>query len=194
MTDFIFASSSLEKNTLLESIGYRPDRNIRVTTNIVPEANESPVHLSKRIANKKAKIASDDYPGSIVLTSTTVLSRGRLILSKPQNNSEAEQYFRSLSGRKHIITTAVCATVNEKYITRAAQIKVKFKLLTNQEIINLIHYSQWNNIEIGYQLEGIAACYIINVYGHPSTALGLPIYETHKILSGAGVKQIISTK
>ena len=96
-----------------------------------------------------------------------------------------------LSGRRHVVYTGICIIKGEKCIKKVVQTKLKFKLLTNQEIDNLVKSNEWKDKSGGYALQGMAGAYISWISGHPSNVIGLPVHETYKILNGIGLKQNI---
>lgn len=191
MCNFILASSSPRRLFLLKSIGYTPDKIVPADINEAPKSKELPAKLAQRLALEKAVKVYEQFPDSLILGADTIAARGRLIIPKPKNETEAFQYLKLLSGRRHVVYTAICIIKGGKHFKKVVQTKLKFKLLTNQEIDNLIASNEWKDKSGGYALQGVAGAYISWINGHTSNVIGLPLHETYKILSGIGLKQNI---
>ena len=192
MYKLILASSSPRRLSLLKNIGYTPDKIVPANIDETPKAKELPAKLAERLAVEKASKIHEQFPESLVLGADTVVARGRLIIPKPKDEIEALKSLKLLSGRRHIVYTAVCVINGKQCLKKVVQTKLKFKLLTNQEIDNLIISNEWKDKSGGYALQGVAGAYISWISGHPSNVIGLPVHETYKILSGIGLKQTIS--
>jgi septum formation protein len=191
MYKFVLASSSPRRIDLLKSIGYEPDKIVPANIDETPKIRELPAKLAERLALEKAVKIHEQFPDSIILGADTIVARGRLIIPKPKDEIEAIKYLKLLSGRRHVVYTGICIIKGEKCIKKVVQTKLKFKLLTNQEIDNLVKSNEWKDKSGGYALQGMAGAYISWISGHPSNVIGLPVHETYKILSGIGLKQNI---
>ena len=189
MSRLILASSSPRRKFLLESIGYNPYKIVAPHIEETPYKKELPIKLVERLAMSKALKISKDYPDDIVLAADTIKARGRLIISKPKDESEAIKFLKLLSGRRCIVYTGICIIKGEKKVCKTAQTKMKLKLLTNEEIKCLIQSNEWKDKAGGYALQGVAGAYISWISGSPSNVIGLPVHEVYKILNGLGLKQ-----
>ncbi|RST62759.1 Maf family protein [Candidatus Aquarickettsia rohweri] len=189
MYNFILASSSPRRISLLNNIGYNPDKIISADIDETPNKKELPKEYAKRMAFEKASKIHKQFSESLILGADTVVSRGRLILTKPKDKDDAHRIFKLLSGRRHSVFTGICIIKENKIITKVVETKLKFKLLTNKEIQNLIDSNEWQDKSGGYALQGFASAYISWINGHPSNVIGLPVHETYKILNGLGLKQ-----
>ena len=189
MYNFILASSSPRRISLLNNIGYNPDKIISADIDETPNKKELPKEYAKRMAFEKASKIHKQFSESLILGADTVVSRGRLILTKPKDKHDAHRIFKLLSGRRHSVFTGICIIKENKIITKVVETKLKFKLLTNEEIQNLIDSNEWQDKSGGYALQGFASAYISWINGHPSNVIGLPVHETYKILNGLGLKQ-----
>ncbi|WPX97283.1 Maf family protein [Candidatus Bandiella euplotis] len=189
MNRLVLASSSPRRRILLESIGYRPDIIISPDIDESPNKKELPCKLAQRLASEKASIVAKNYPTDIVLAADTIVARGRMVIPKPQDEKQAHLFLKLLSGRRHTVYTGICVTKGEKIVCKVVQTKLKFKLLTENEIRYLLDSNEWKDKSGGYALQGVAGAYITWINGHPSNVIGLPVHETYKILSGLGLKQ-----
>ena len=192
MYNLILASSSRRQIVLLESIGYKPDKIVSVCINEEPRQKELPRKLVERLALEKVGHIREKFPSCLILGTATMVARGRRMFPKPRDKTEACNYLKSLSGRRHTVYTAVCVMKAHESFTKVVETKLKFKLLTNQEINVILESNEWKEMHGGYDLQGVAGAYISWINGHVSNVIGLPVHETYKILSGAiGLKQAV---
>jgi septum formation protein len=189
MSKLILASSSPRRKHLLESIGYYPDSIVAPEIDEQPHKKEAPIRLAERLAAEKAIKVAEDYPQDVIIAADTIVARGRLIIPKPQDIGEAHKFLSLLSGRRHTVYTGVCVIKGDKKVCAVVQTKLKFKLLTEEEIQYLLDSNEWRDKSGGYGLQGIAGAYIAWINGHPSNVIGLPVHETYKILTGLGFKR-----
>ncbi|MGH9492842.1 MAG: Maf family protein, partial [Terriglobales bacterium] len=103
----ILASASPRRAELLRNAGIA----FAVQATDVPEhrrSGESPKKFAERLAREKARAIHAYNPRRLVLgADTIVLVRGK-VLGKPRDRKDAARMLRSLSGRSHRVTTAVC--------------------------------------------------------------------------------------
>ena len=88
--NFILASGSARRITLLDQLGIAPD--LILTPNIDEKINlkELPINYVKRMANEKNFVFQVNYPHSIILSADTIVTVGRRILPKAINIEIAE--------------------------------------------------------------------------------------------------------
>ena len=190
MNNFILASSSPQRLSLLYNIGYKPDRVVPPCINKAIHPKELPRDYCKRISLAKSSKVSKQFTKSFVLGVCTVVSRGRMILTKPHHTKDAYKLFNLLSGRRHSVFTGICVIKNNKTtVFKIVQTKIKFKVLSHKEIEYLIHSNEWHNQYRYYSFNTISGAFIEWVNGHPSNVIGLPVHEVYKILNGLGLKQ-----
>src|SRR5438128_2100480 len=105
---FILASSSPRRQELLASIGLYPDEIIGPDIDETPTKGESPRQYVERMASEKARFVHSQTPQAIVLAADTIVERGRKIVLKAGDHTEAQHILESLSGRRHRVYTALC--------------------------------------------------------------------------------------
>ena len=172
---FILASSSSIKLSLLVDMGYRPNRVIphNIDQNFCKK--ELPRDYIKRITLQKTLTIHQKFLNSIVLSTATVISRGRLILKRPQTKDDACSFFKFLSGRRYSVLTGLCVIKEGKAVNKIIQTKLKFKLLTDGEIQNLATFTQHHHYSNQYLLQGFSSACVSWISGHPSNIIGFPI-------------------
>lgn len=183
----ILASASPRRLSLLAQIGITPDEIIPANINEDPIPGEQPRQHALRLATEKAIAISGRQPGSIVLGSDTVVGVGRRILPKTETVEEAEKCLKLMSGRAHRVFTGVAVIDTDGVVrTRVSDTRVKLKRLSDQELAAYLESGEWNGKAGGYGIQGLAGAYIQNLNGSYTGVVGLPLFETRNLLTGAG--------
>lgn len=186
----ILASASPRRVDLLKQVGITPDDIIPADIDETPLKNELPRDLALRLASAKAQAIAAKHPDSFVLAADTVVGAGRKILDKAEDESYARHCLKTLSGRRHHVYGGIAMIAPDgKTITRCIDTLVQFKRLSDQNIENYIKSGEWNGKAGGYAIQGLAESYIKFIRGSYSNVVGLSLYDTIRILDGAGFKQ-----
>ena len=181
------ASASPRRRELLEQVqlAYQV---IPVDIDETHLEGEGAEQFVKRLAVEKAKAGyklNSDHP---VLGSDTIVVIDGEILGKPENKMHFLEMFKLLSGQKHRVMTAVAIYDGKQAQCAISKSEVEFELLSQQQV-----EAYWNTGEPegkagGYAVQGIAAQFIRNISGSYSGIMGLPLYETTKLLEQQGIK------
>lgn len=147
------------------------------------DGNEKPEDYVCRIALEKARAGSafsdDDFP--VLAADTAVILDGH-ILGKAENKQDAIAMLKKLSGKTHKVLSAV--TLIDKHEQSLLNIsKVTFKELTKKEIADYCESDEPIGKAGGYAIQGKAAVFIERLDGSYSGVMGLPLFETNKLLS-----------
>jgi len=185
---FILASASPRRLDLLRQVGLAPDAIETATLDERPLARELPRASALRLAAAKAAVVAERYPRAVVLGADTVVALGRRVLPKAADAAAARDCLARLSGRRHVVYTAVCVIdADGRARRRLAATRVRFKRLSAGEVAAYIACDEWRGKAGGYAIQGRAAAFIPWINGAPSTVVGLPLYETVGLLAAAGV-------
>ncbi len=189
----VLASGSPRRLALINQAGIEPDALRPVDIDETPKRGELPRACATRLARSKAEAAlallrlDDELKGSFVVAADTVVAVGRRILPKAELLDEAAQCLRLLSGRNHRVHTAVClVTPKETFRQRHVETRVRFKLLSDEDIEAYLASGEWRGKAGGYAAQGIAGTFIVKIVGSYSGIVGLPLYETVSMLGGEG--------
>lgn len=186
--DFILASGSPQRLRLLEQIDYKPKKIHPADINEDCLLHEKPLPYVKRMALEKAKAVAQIYPNENILASDTIVTVGLRILHKSKNAEEQTQVMRLLSGRNHKVISAVCLIdKNGKISQRTVTTRICMKKLSEEEIISYVNSNEWVGV-CGYKIEGLLAGFVKNMIGSFSGVVGLPLYETKNLLTGAHIR------
>lgn len=185
---FILASASPRRLELLAQIGLTPDDVYPADINEDPIPGELPRPHALRLAQEKAAVVSQKWPGKIILAADTVVGVGRRILPKTTDRAEAETCLRLMSGRAHRVFTGVCV-IDAHGVSRSkvSETRLKMRRLSDQELTAYLDSEEWQGKAGGYGIQGRAATFIPFLSGSYTGVVGLPIYETAVMLRTAGI-------
>jgi len=186
----ILASASPRRLDLLASVGIVPDAVTPADIDETPLKGELPRPYAARIAlAKAAALAATASATDLVLAADTVVACGRRILPKADNATEVKACLGLLSGRRHLVHTALAACVGQgKPRTRIVTSRVTFKRLTRDEIEAYADCGEGVGKAGGYAIQGRAAAYIPAINGSWSGIVGLPLTETLALITGLGFR------
>lgn len=186
----VLASASPRRLELLRQMNIQPDDILPADIDETPFKSELPLAYAQRIAAGKAEKIRERLTDAVILSADTVVACGRRILPKAENEAQALECLRLLSGRRHRVISAVSVIAPDgKQQTRPVTSIVKFKRLTDAEIAAYIHSGEWQDKAGGYAIQGLAAAFIPFISGSYSAIVGLPLAETITMLRSAGYER-----
>lgn len=187
MPQLILASASARRLALLGQIGVTPDRVEPADIDETPHAKELPKVYAARMAREKATLVAAKNRENFVLAADTVVSCGRRILPKADNNEQVSACLKLLSGRSHTVITGVCVlNPDGKTAQRINMTKVMFKRLSEEEIKTYLESEEGLGKAGGYAIQGRAGAFVKHLNGSYSSVVGLPLYEAANLLTGLG--------
>ena len=189
----ILASASPRRYQLLDQIGIIPDDVIATSIDETPHLRERPRVYVERIAREKAEAAhkatrhDETRAQSLIIAADTVVALGSRILPKTELAEDAAECLRSLSGRAHrVYTSVVVMQPSGRQSQRLVEARVRFKRISMEEIEAYLAAGEWRGKAGGYAIQGIAGAFATKITGSYSAIVGLPLYETAALLTGAG--------
>ena len=155
--------------------------------------NEPPHVYVQRTAREKAERAvhwlnqqqasGKVRPGTPILSADTTVILEDQILGKPADQADAASMLRRLSGRKHAVHTAVVLAHAGQLHEAVSITEVHFKPLTEQEISLYCASGEPMGKAGAYGIQGKAGMFVTRIIGSHTGVVGLPVYETGKLLS-----------
>jgi len=183
----VLASASPRRVDLLAQIGIHPDCIDPADIDESPLRGELPVPHAARLAEAKARAIAARHPGAFILGADTVVACGRRILPKAEDEETARRCLALLSGRRHRVHGGLCLlTPDGRALTRLITTTVTFKRLEEREHQAYLAGGEWHGKAGGYAIQGAAAAYVRQINGSYSNVVGLPLYETHVLLTAQG--------
>ncbi|MEO6959248.1 MAG: Maf family protein [Burkholderiaceae bacterium] len=156
--------------------------------------NETPECYVRRTARDKATRATEwiiaqslsQWP---VLSADTTVILDRDILGKPADHDDATRMLGRLSGRTHSVHTAIALAHQGRLLEDVSVTAVRMKKLSAVEIDAYCKTVEPLGKAGGYGIQGYAARFIEHISGSYTGVMGLPIFETHRLLLAAGLLQ-----
>ena len=165
-----------------------PDAVLTPAIDETPARRELPRAYALRVASAKANAVPAEA-GTLVLAADTVVALGRRILPKAENDDDVARCLALLSGRRHTVFTALALAHAERPLrTRVVATKVSFKRLTEEEIAVYLDSGEGLGKAGGYAIQGRAEAFVRQINGSYSNVVGLPLYETLTLLTGASYR------
>ncbi len=151
------------------------------------EAYVTRLALMKARAGLKAMLGRRLTPRPILAADTTVTLDG-VLLGKPSDETEAYAMLRAYSGRTHRVLTGIGLAWGDRVETRVSVSEVRFRQLEDTEIRAYLATGEAWGKAGAYGIQGHAAIFIEHIAGSYSGVMGLPLYETAKMLRTAGLE------
>ncbi|MEQ5793524.1 Maf family protein [Paracoccus sp. NFXS7] len=182
----ILGSASPRRLELLAQIGIVPDALRPADIDETPRKAEPPRDYVRRMAAEKAA-ALDLAEGEALLTADTTVAVGRRILGKPADRDEAAAFMRLMSGRRHVVLTAIALRHGSHTALRLAETKVRMRSIDPAALERYLDAGDWHGKAGGYAIQGAAAAFIPWLEGSFSAVVGLPLSETAAMLAAIGI-------
>lgn len=182
MTVLYLASRSPRRRQLLDQLGIRYevlDVEIDERWNGTEPARDFVVRLALEKARAGKQIAARPLP---VLAADTEVVLDDRVFGKPRDRDEAISMLMALSGRTHLVYSAV-ALVHGGEETRVNISRVDFRPLTLEECARYWDTGEPSGKAGAYAVQGRAAAFIARLDGSYSGVVGLPLYETAQLLA-----------
>ena len=179
----VLASASPRRLDLLRQVGLEPAEIDPADIDETPAARELPRAYALRMATSKLAAVAPRHPAAVVLAADSVVVCSRRILPKAETEAEARACLGRLSGRRHRVLGAVAVGFPDGTVrTRLVETVVRFKRLEAAEIDDYLHSGEWRGKAGGYAIQGRAARFVDFISGSYSNVVGLPLFETVKLL------------
>ena len=182
----ILGSASPRRLELLAQIGIVPAEIRPADIDETPRKGEGARDYVRRMAVEKAA-AVPLSAGEAVLCADTSVTVGRRILGKPEDESEAAEFMRLMSGRRHRVLTAVSLRDETRLRVRLVETTVRMRVIDPPALARYLASGDWRGKAGGYAIQGPAAAFIPWIQGSYSAIVGLPLAETAAMLAAIGM-------
>ncbi|MEL6918912.1 MAG: Maf family nucleotide pyrophosphatase [Bacteroidota bacterium] len=179
----ILASGSPRRQEFLKNLQLDYEVRVKKVDEVYPE-NLKGKEISDYLAALKASAYTEDLiENEIVITSDTVVWHNKESLAKPADDNEAYLMLKTLSNDWHKVITSVCFTTKRDQKIINSSTKVKFKILTDEEIWFYINNYKPFDKAGGYGIqEWIGAIGVERIKGSYNNVMGLPTHLVYKTL------------
>ena len=183
----ILASQSPRRRELLTLIGIPHEvRPMDIDESYL--AGEHPRAHCERLAREKAAIVARVEPEAVVIGSDTIVVVDGDVLGKPRNEAHAAEMLARLSGRSHVVMTAVAVQWRGVELSAVEEVDVTFHPLTGDEIDAYIATREPMDKAGAYGIQGFGATIVQRVDGDYFAVMGLPLQRMVRLMASLGVR------
>ena len=181
----ILASQSPRRRELLALIGV-PHEVRPADIDETYRNGEQPRAHAERLAREKVEaIGADD--AAIIGSDTIVVVDGD-VLGKPRDDAEAGRMLRRLSGRSHVVMTAVAVGWRGQIESGVEEVGVTFHDLSDAQIARYIATREPMDKAGAYGIQGYGATIVQRVDGDYFAVMGLPLQLLVRLLQRLGLR------
>src|SRR5690606_24413387 len=184
----VLASASPRRRELLHQLGIAHDV-LAVDIDETPLPGEEPGALASRLALAKAVEGRRRSDGTrSVLGADTVVALGADIHGKPRDRDDAVRMLTTLGGHLHQVLTAVAVAPagNAPALTALSVTQVRMRAIGATEAGAYWDCGEPAGKAGAYAIQGLGAVFIEHIAGSYSGVMGLPLYETARLLQAVG--------
>lgn len=192
MKHIILASTSARRQEILRWLGVQFEI---VPSNFDEEVVkfsdfDDPEDYVATIASGKAYTVLQLYPRSLIIASDTMVYLNGEMYGKPKDLTHARNMMKELSGKTHVVYTAVVMMDGETGDRRIEIVSsdVTFFALTDDEIERYISTSEPYDKAGGYALQGYAKKFVREVKGSAMNVVGFPVLTVRDMFEEFGVE------
>ena len=200
----VLASASPRREQLLKQLGFDP-LCMPVNVNETPHLGETPAALVERLARLKAEHCLQQLERTrerhaadtsvVVVGADTIIDLDGEVLGKPDSKPEGLAMLKRLADREHSVLTGVCVlqssfSVTDSTLGRHAacvNTRVRFGPVSDEQAQIYWETGEPAGKAGGYAIQGIGAQFVAFLSGSYSNVVGLPLYETNRLLLQAGL-------
>jgi len=146
---------------------------------------EAVADMVLRLATEKAQAAdAGDLP---VLGADTIVTLDGRIFGKPESEVDALAMLQALSGRTHQVLTGVALLCSGALTTAISSTDVRFRDIDPDEALAYWQSGEPDGKAGSYAIQGVGGVFVEAIEGSYSGVVGLPVYETAKLLGAVGI-------
>lgn len=183
MTSLYLASGSPRRRELLTLLDV-PFEVLKTDVEEQRRPEESAQEYVQRLAQDKARAGVSVAPQNLpVLGADTIVVLNGQVLEKPRDKAHAQQILSALSGQQHQVITAVSLADRQNVLSAMVVTDVTFRVLSQLEISDYIATGEPMDKAGAYGIQGKGGCFVRSITGSYHAVVGLPLVETHELLS-----------
>jgi septum formation protein len=150
-------------------------------------AGELPRAHAERLAREKAAVVARDEPNALVIGSDTIVVVDGDVLGKPRNDADAAAMLGRLSGRAHVVMTAVAVSWRGAQRSDVVEVGVTFHPLAAEDIAAYVATREPMDKAGAYGIQGYGATIVERVDGDYFAVMGLPLQRLVRLMADMGI-------
>ncbi len=192
MHELVLASKSPRRKLILEEAGYE-FRTFPLEVSEILDKNLNEMEQISDCARQKAVAAAAQLKplklkDILILSADTLVLFGGQSLGKPQNDIEAIDTLKLLSGKTHQVVTGFCLydLKTNRIVLGHSVSEVEFRVLDSQEIIRYVQSGEPMDKAGSYGIQGAAAAFVKMYTGDLQNIIGLPLSDIERVIAENG--------
>ena len=184
----VLASASPRRHELLGMIGIAHEVDPADIDESV-RAGESDTDYALRLATEKGLSVAARHPDALVIAADTIVVVDGRIFGKPVDGADACRMLRVLSGRTHVVHTAVAVVrdAGRRVESEVESTRVTFRELDDSEVAAYVATGEPMDKAGAYGIQGYGATIVERVEGDYFTVMGLALRQLVSLLERVGV-------
>lgn len=181
----ILASASPRRSEILSTLGLA----FEVQPSLVDESSlriDDDVEFVREAALAKlgSVLERTKEGAAYVLAADTIVCVGERRLGKPADDADAVAMLRLLSGRDHVVRTAIAlGQVGRGALgTRVVETTVRFREASEDELARYVASGEGRDKAGAYGVQGLASGFVTRLEGSYTNVVGLPAAEVVALL------------
>lgn len=177
----------------LPFIAIHPDIDESVYDSLDPDSRVLALAKAKALQGKQfVQGSSRQGKCRLLLAADTLVAlekpQGWQTIGKPGSRAHARSMLGQLSGRTHIVFTAICLLdlCSGQAWQALSESRVRFAPMSDDEIEFYLDSDEWQGVAGAYRVQGKGSWFIEAIDGSPSGVMGLPIHDLYGILKQSG--------
>jgi septum formation protein len=182
----VLASASPRRAELLRAAGIEFDVMPADVDESMDQA-DTPEGYARRVAEMKAEAVKEQAAGRPILAADTIVVVDQHVLGKPADPDDARRMLRLLSGRQHLVTTAICLILSNRVQMAVERTTVEFASLSPEEIDWYVASGEPMDKAGAYAVQGLGSRFVTRIQGSYSNVVGLPVSLVYNLCKTAGL-------
>lgn len=189
--EIFLASQSPRRRELLAQLGVA-FAVLHADIEEIPDPGEEPESYVRRVARDKAQegwrlIGQTSHADALVIASDTEVVLDGRIFGKPKDAEDAQRMLQVLSGRTHEVMSSVRVISAGQAFEDVCVSRVRFASLDDATIAAYVASREPFGKAGAYAIQGRGASLVERLEGSYSGVMGLPLFETARLLRRAGI-------
>ena len=186
----ILASQSPRRRELLERMGIRDFEVLPARGEELADPSLPPAELVEELSRRKCAEVAAGRPEDLVIAADTMVAVNNRVLGKPRTEDDAARMLATLSGRLHFVYTGVTVARGERMLTQHEMTSVRFRTLTQADIIRYIATGEPMDKAGAYGIQGYGSVLVEGISGDYYNVMGLPVCRLARMLARFGVNPL----
>ena len=146
---------------------------------------KDPVRYCSKLAIEKAKVVSNKYPNSYIISADTIVYCDKKILGKAKNYSEAIKHLKLLNNKRHDVYTAVSLVNKTNKIQKSFidKTSVFFNKLSHSDIEYYVKKHNPFDKAGSYAIQDWSSVFVKKIDGCFYNVVGFPLAKFYKLFS-----------